>query len=279
MRILVTGAGGYVGTFLVPSARAAGHEVIAVGRERGDVAALLDGDDLPTVEAVIHTAARSPGPGVTAADFVPNVTAVRALANFARRRRVRRVVHLSSLSLHGRVAVPVVDETTPAIDPDPYGASKLMGEMILRDLAAEIPVASLRLPGVVGPGAERPWLARLVRRALRGETLVVYNPDGAFNNAAHVAELCPFLLSLAAAEDWRGFEAMTLGTAGRTTIGALAGRVRDLAGGRSAITVGEAASNTFTLCNRRAAGHGWAPMDIQTLLPRLVDELKETASE
>src|SRR5262249_7182426 len=128
-------------------------------RDLGEAGALPDG-----VEAVVHAAAVSPGPGVaaTASDFVrSNAEATRRLSSWARGAGVRKFVYFSSVSAFGQVAGPVLDESSPRVDPDAYGVSKWLGEVVLQEQADGLPSVSLRLPSVVGPGAARNWLATM----------------------------------------------------------------------------------------------------------------------
>ncbi len=181
MRVLVTGANGFVGRHVVPALAARGHKVRALvrpgartegslpeGAERvfGDVtvpeslpAALSD------VDAVVHLA------GVTRASRASryrrvNVEGTRALADACVGRGLRRLVYLSSLSAQGpsRPGAPHREAGCEA-PIDAYGESKLAAERVLAERRGDLPITVLRPALLYGPGARAILeLARLVQR-------------------------------------------------------------------------------------------------------------------
>jgi len=170
MRVLVTGATGFVGRTLVPLLLARGHavraavrrpdaavpgaETVAVGDIGPDTgwAEALDG-----VDAVVHLAARVHVMQDTAADPLAafravNTAGTRRLAEAAAARGVRRFVYLSSIKAVTDESrpEPIADSTPP--DPhSPYGVSKREAELALAGIAGLEPVI-LRPPLVYGPG-------------------------------------------------------------------------------------------------------------------------------
>src|SRR5206468_854488 len=107
-------------------------------------------------DAVVHAAALSPAPGVLYRDMLrDNVAATRRLIEHALIAGADKFIFCSSISALGTITAGIVDETTSIRDPDPYGATKVMGETLLSEAACRIAGLSLRLPGVLGPGATR----------------------------------------------------------------------------------------------------------------------------
>jgi nucleoside-diphosphate-sugar epimerase len=161
MRVLVTGAGGMLGTEIVSAL--AGHEVLAhdrhVGdlRDRAQVESLLDG-----LDAVVHAAALpSPLSAAEPVVFGNNVDATFHLLDAAGRAGVERIVYVSSLSALGlawssRPVSPLfapVTEAHPYVGDDLYGLSKLVGELIGQTVSRRrgCEVISLRFP-FIGAG-------------------------------------------------------------------------------------------------------------------------------
>lgn len=188
MRVMVTGATGFVGSVLVsrlaatpscevravcrtpPSAPTAGIEWV-VGPELGpdaDWRPLLVG-----VDVVVHLAARvhvmnAAGPAAAQQFSRTNVEGTRRLALQATDAGVRRFVFLSSVKVNGEQGR--FNEESPAAPADPYAESKSEGERVLRELARRAPleVVILRPPLVYGPGVKANFrsLLHAVRRGI-----------------------------------------------------------------------------------------------------------------
>ncbi|WP_051215477.1 NAD-dependent epimerase/dehydratase family protein [Granulicoccus phenolivorans] len=207
MRILVTGAAGFIGHRLTAALRRAGHRVTALDALRGDPGTLevrrrrlgrlgghvvdLARDPLDPwlngIDAVAHlagaTGVRSSFGTGWATAVRDNVTATGRLAEAAAGRA--RLVLASSSSVYGTVASGLVGEDAPQQPHSPYGASKVAAEAAVqayrhsRGLEAVI----LRYFTVYGPG-QRPdmAIARFLAAAGAGRPLEVYG-DGSQTRA------------------------------------------------------------------------------------------------
>lgn len=185
---LVTGATGFVGSWLCSELVAAGMPVRGVGRRPPAMptpgvsyhqADLLDRTGMRSalagVESVIHLAARAHLMRDPAADPLlefrrVNVEGTRTLLEEAVRAGVSRVVFASTVKAVGEVtgAVPWTEDT-PARPVDPYGQSKLEAEELVcaaRD-SHGLHAPILRLPAVYGPRMKGNVL-RLFRLVDRG---------------------------------------------------------------------------------------------------------------
>ena len=186
--VVVTGAGGFIGSWVCRTLGEAGMTVRGIGRRAGvrlpydasyRQADLLDVDALRAVlagaDAVIHLAARVHVMRETAADALAefrrvNVEGTRILLNAAADAGVTRVVLASTVKAVAESSDgPLTEETAPR-PADPYGLSKLESEEVARDIAARrgLDVTVLRFPLVYGPGMKGNMLSlfHLVNRGV-----------------------------------------------------------------------------------------------------------------
>jgi dihydroflavonol-4-reductase len=185
VRALVTGATGFTGGHLAQRLVANGHVVRALVRDaehaRTLAAAgieLVPGDlrDRSVLESatrdidvVFHIAAVYRQAGISKDSYrAVNVTAVRDLIEAAADSGVRRVVHCSTVGVHGDIERPPANEDAPLRPGDIYQITKLEGEVVARQSGERsgIEVVIVRPTGIYGPGDRR--LLKLFRGVARG---------------------------------------------------------------------------------------------------------------
>ena len=176
MKILVTGGAGYIGSHVVNALGEAGHEIVvfdnlSTGHEWAILSGLLCRGDLADravirkalaafrPEAVMHFAAsiqveesvREP-----LAYYRNNVINTLNLLEAMREAGVRRLIYSSTAAVYGIPEKIPVDESTPLNPINPYGASKVMIEHVLADLAAatDFQYVALRYFNVAGADPE-----------------------------------------------------------------------------------------------------------------------------
>ncbi len=206
MKVLVTGATGFTGGHLVRRLRARGEDVRVLVRHpdrAADLAKLgaevAKGDltnpsSLVTaaagVEVIYNIAALYRTAGLPSGQYrAVNALGVRAVIAAARAAGVRRVVHCSTVGVHGDVEHPPAGEDAPLRPGDVYQETKLEGESIGREAAASagVELVIARPSGIYGPGDRR--LFKLFGAIAKG-TFVMVGAGNIFYHLTYIDDLC-----------------------------------------------------------------------------------------
>jgi len=247
MRVIVTGAAGFVGSHLCARLLDEGDEVTGIDcftdvysprRKEVNLATLLDrtGFTLQRVDllaaplapllegadVVYHLAGQ---PGVRASwgrDFDSyvqrNVVATQRLLETAREMPLWKLVYASCSSVYGDAATCPTSERIRPEPVSPYGVTKLAGEHLceLYRVTCGVPTVSLRLFTVYGP-RQRPDMAffRLVNAALGGQPFLLYGDGEQSRDYTYVGDVVTAMRQ-AALSPWTGVA--NIGGGSRTTM-------------------------------------------------------------
>lgn len=170
MNILVTGASGFLGLYVVHALLERGYEVVGTYRTPGKDRALLElgvktavkmdlldpssiKQVVKGVDAVIHLAAYYTFTGKKEMYRKVNVEGTRLLAEAALKSGVDRLIYCSSTEAIGPVDSPPADESTPPNPQFEYGRSKLEAERVIASLGGKgLKYTIIRPSGLYGPG-------------------------------------------------------------------------------------------------------------------------------
>jgi UDP-glucose 4-epimerase len=233
MRVLVTGAAGFVGYAVAALLVDHGHEVM--GLTRAGTSALpqgvarLEGDlrrpetlprALAEVDGVCHLAGLTKVRQSRASPvdyWRTNLGGTLALLDALASGRGGRLVLASTCAVYGEQADQPISERAALAPSSPYGTSKLAADQAASDLAATgaIGAISLRAVNVAGalPGHPDRDTTRLIPQLLavqqgRAPELVINGDGTAIRDFVHLADMATaFVLALHACQpgDWRAY--------------------------------------------------------------------------
>jgi dihydroflavonol-4-reductase len=206
MKALVTGATGFTGGHLARHLRGAGDNVRALVRDVGKARDL----EAAGVELVVGdlTERESLARAVTGCDVTYNIAAlyreaglseaayravnadaVVTLIEVAAAAGVRRVVHCSTVGVHGDVEGPPATEDAPLAPGDVYQETKVLGERLAREAARRtgVELVIVRPTGIYGPGDRR--LFKLFGDLARGR-FVMLGSGRHFYHLTYIDDLC-----------------------------------------------------------------------------------------
>ncbi|MPZ65685.1 MAG: NAD-dependent epimerase/dehydratase family protein [Pseudonocardiaceae bacterium] len=288
MRVLVTGATGFLARAVVPALTDAGHEVVALIRapaatvpgahstvlgDLGDGTGLASA--LPDVDGVCHLAAVARVRDSLADPLrywrVNAAGTLALLEALSRQPRPPAVVLASTCAVYGTPERQPITEAAPTCPANPYGASKLAADHMAAGLAATgaigaISLRALNLAGSAAGTADRDT-TRLIPKivaTLRGRAPELHvNGDGsAVRDYLHVDDMTDAVcLALAACKpgQWTPYN---VGSGRGASIRALLTTAAEVTGQAVPVTHGPAASEPRELVadnSRIRAELGWTP--------------------
>lgn len=277
MKILVTGASGFIGSNIMRCLNDKGHIVYGCGRKHIDppnskyVICNLT-RDLPDLkpDVIIHAAAVSPSANVTFNDyFSNNVMATQNILEYAKLNNVKRMIFLGAVSSYGRVD-GVLREDSPHNDPDDYGLTKYMAEQLIRN--SKIPHYILILPGVVGKGCRDNWIMKAAGKIYNDQQFNYYNGAGLFNNILEIEDLCEFIVRLLETETERS-ETYLLGAEEKISVEELLGYLRSRLSSSSQLCDISGSRNSFYLDISKALSAGFESKSILEILNIVCNEV------
>jgi nucleoside-diphosphate-sugar epimerase len=128
-------------------------------------------------------------------DFLnSNLLGLKNTLEFAKKNKVKKFFHLSSINIYGDIKTKILKEENPFINPDLLGSSKIMMEKLLEN--QKIYYLNIRLPGVVGyqiNDVRRPWLCKIINQLKVDRKIEIFNSSKPFNNIMDSYEIYKFI--------------------------------------------------------------------------------------
>lgn len=284
--ILITGVGGNVGQYVAQDLHLQGYSVIGICRntEPHDHGYKLIHTDLANAEfdfedidTVIHVAASLYGN--TEKLIHDNVIATTNLVKFAEKKKVRRFLYISSVSVYGKVTEELKVDSD-IVNPEIYGVTKYIAENLVKE--ADIPVRIIiGLPRMLGPfvdlnNTQGSGFLTMTKKILKNEDVTCFIPDVMYNNYMHVSDLAHFLKALLEKEVRKECLKVLLGAKDNLPMTEILKTMKEAIGSKSRIIRADVLGGKAkcALINIDAAVElGYNPSDSRVVLHKFMTEL------
>jgi dihydroflavonol-4-reductase len=208
-KILVTGGKGFLGQHIVKALAERGDEVCVLARPNGtgsEEQNVLYADirDAEAVEramqgcdAVIHLVSNFRKGGSDKKEaYGVNVDGTMNVLQAAQKHGVKKVVHCSTIGVHGDVKEIPADENTPFNPGDLYQETKLIAEQKVWEFyrQTDLPITVIRPISLLGPGDKR--MLKLFKMIKKGRFVMVGRGEALFQPAYIDDVVQGFMLAL-----------------------------------------------------------------------------------
>lgn len=275
-KVLVTGISGYIGRAVARHLSNCGYEVTGVCRRRvreGGIRILQIDlsnhfDIGESFDIIVHAAGELPKRNselwqYDAQEFLRfkrnNVDTMQNILEFAKEHSVPKMIYFSTIGVYGRMDGGIINEESDRINPDAYGITKYMAEMLLKECDF-IEGISLRMPGVIGPGAKNVWLTNIVEKMRNGDAITIYSPEFETKNFVWIDNLSEFVRQLIEMDEWK-HDALVLACKQGASIRKIVDVALECTGSRSPVIVNDGMRKPFCLDAARAHGMGYESID------------------
>jgi NAD dependent epimerase/dehydratase len=268
-RILVTGAGGFIGSHLVEALLEQGHHVRAMVRytssghrghlDRSEKALQAESDGRLEIalgditdpylvnriaegqEIILHLAALIGIPysySAPASYQAVNVAGTLHILEAARTHRCRRVIITSTSEVYGSARYTPIDEDHPLQGQSPYSASKIAADKLAESYynSFDLPVVTLRPFNTYGPRqSQRAVIPTILAQALSGASEIKLGNLTPKRDVTYVEDTARAFLLACEAEGIEG-ETIHFGSGTAHSIGEIAEKCLTVAGSKAVVS-------------------------------------------
>lgn len=224
MRILITGAGGMLGSSMIPISREAGHEVYATDKNKSKGIDYLDVREYDQVldwasrlrpDFIFHLAAETDlevcenNPPYA---YTTNTLGTQNVALVCKKLGIK-MVYIGTAGIFDGQKEGFYNEFDEAIPLSVYGKSKLEGEKIVREMLNEYFIC--RAGWMIGGGAKDKKFVGQILKQIKGGVRDLYAVDDKFGTATYAKDFCCNLTELIKTNYYGLYHMVSRGSASR----------------------------------------------------------------
>ena len=284
-KILVTGVGGNVGQAVAEYLDKQNFEVTGIYRKSKPKNAnyrLCQWDLVKKIEhkekfdVIIHAAAALNGTIDQLVDA--NIIATGNLVEFAKERKVKSFIYMSTISTYGQVKGELSEESD-RINVSLYGDTKRIAETLVLESSIERKIV-LALPRMIGPHVDLEKIGnsgflKMTRAILKNEDVACYIPHVLYNNFLHTDDLCKFIKMLLSQIKW-SYDKLLLGAKEKYTMIQILQIMKAVCQSESNIVSDESAGSVpicAEISIKKAESMGFDPEDAKEMIKKFVSQL------
>jgi len=206
MKILLTGADGFVGKYLVKELLSGGHDIFAVSRAQRKrtsnnnlqyIDANFENENFCScfpvdIDVIVHLAQSNhyrEFPDKATNIFQVNVNSLMCILDWAKKKtKIKKFIFTSSANVY-EMQKNKINEHCSVAATSFYAQTKLMGEDLLRQYSEFFTTHILRLFTIYGPGQKNMLMPNLVNKVYFGEPIQIFGDEGIRLSPLYVLDL------------------------------------------------------------------------------------------
>lgn len=241
-RVVLTGAGGFLGTHLLPKLVGMRYSVVAVsfgdasrieqafGNEfPSDSVGIIESTNEQALREALHTSdvllnCAFPR-NTTGEQLASGLDFIAGLFRMAGEECIGAVVNISSQSVYSQHRDAPATEETPVCLESTYAVAKYATELLLDASCQDIPHTNIRLASLIGPGFDQRVVNKMVKRALN-EGVIEVAENGSQFGYLDVEDAVDGLVALLGSDPSKWERCYNLGPDGTYTLTEIANTIK-----------------------------------------------------
>ncbi len=209
MRVLITGAGGFVGKHLTEFLSKKNILIYAlinnnkIKKKRNITYIKKNINKLKTlpsdISCLIHLAVKNPEDTSGRNLYRENIKMTKKIFFLAKKNNVKKIIFFSSIAVYENIKKTKIKDNIKLIKPNShYAISKFECEKMLKKEFGKTSVSTIaiRLPSIIGKGSRFNSISELKKKILNGKKIYIYNPNLNYNRVIHISDLNKFIFKI-----------------------------------------------------------------------------------